>query len=110
MDKNEIKELRDFGIHLLTIGCLSPEQVKRLCELIGDTCERIEELEDALRGIDNWAKAYPVDVFPEPDFNKVANVLKSAGLSLDAVSASNMRHVLTGIKAKVENTLKDKMK
>ena len=48
MDKNEIKELRDFGIQLLTIGCLSPGQVKRLCELIGDTCERVEELEQAV--------------------------------------------------------------
>ena len=44
-----------------------------------------------------WAKAYPVAVFPEPDLKRAAEVLKNAGLSLDAVSASCMRHVLTGV-------------
>ena len=64
-----------------------------------DKCQalkkRIQELEAALERIDNWAKAYPLKAFPEPDFKKVAEVLKAAGLSLDAVSASNMRHVIT---------------
>ena len=43
----DIKELRDFGIQMLTIGCLTEPQIKRLCELIGNVCERIEELEEA---------------------------------------------------------------
>src|SRR5688572_23760039 len=37
--------------------------------------------------LDEWAKAYPLDVFPLPDFARVAEVLKAAGLSLDCVSA-----------------------
>jgi len=70
--------------------------------------KRIEELEAALVKIDNWAKAYPLEVFPEPDFKKAAEVLKSAGLTLDAISASNMRHVINGVKDIVEQALKDK--
>ena len=56
-----------------------------------------EELESKLYRISNWIKAYPLEVFPEPDFKKVAKVLKESGLTLDSVSASNMRHVLNGI-------------
>ncbi|MCJ7482616.1 MAG: hypothetical protein MUO31_06595 [Thermodesulfovibrionales bacterium] len=63
--------------------------------------------EEALRKIDNWAKAYPLEVFPEPDFKKVAEVLKAAGISLDAVSASNMRHVIKGVKGIAEQALKE---
>lgn len=58
---------------------------------------RIERLEEALHRIVQWADAYPLDVFPEPDFKKVNEVLKAAGLSLDQVSASNMRHVVNGV-------------
>ena len=61
--------------------------------------------EEALRKIDNWAKAYPLEVFPEPDFKKVHKVLKAAGLSLDDVSASNMRHVIKGVKGIAEQAL-----
>ena len=68
--------------------------------------KRIEELEKALLRIDNWAKAYPLDIFPEPDFKKAAEVLKAAGLSLDAISASNMRHVINGVKNIAEQALK----
>jgi uncharacterized coiled-coil protein SlyX len=69
---------------------------------------RIRELEYALGRIDNWAKAYPLKVFPEPDFKKVAEVLKAAGLNLDAVSASNMRHVISQVKDITETALKGK--
>lgn len=46
-----------------------------------------------------WGEAYPVDVFAEPsedDFKKAAAALKAQGLTLDAISASNFRHVLKG--------------
>ena len=58
----------------------------------------IEILRDKLYRIKQWAEAYPLNVFPEPDFKKVAKVLKENDLSLDAVSASNMRHVINGVK------------
>src|SRR5574343_185614 len=60
------------------------------------------QMEMALQQIDNWAKAYPLDVFPEPDFKRVREVLEAAGITLDSVSASNMRHVITGIARIVE--------
>lgn len=56
-----------------------------------------ETLKAALERLDEWSKAYPLDVFPEPDMKQVDAVLSAAGLSLDAVSASNMRHVITKV-------------
>jgi hypothetical protein len=41
-----------------------------------------------------WQEAYPLDIFPEPDFAKAAELLKAGDMTLDAISASNMRHVL----------------
>ena len=66
--------------------------------------EQIEELEaqleqarePALR-IKQWCNAYPLDIFPEPDFKLARIGLKSVGITIDQVSASNMRHVLNGI-------------
>lgn len=59
--------------------------------------QQVERLEDALTQIVEWSKAYPLDVFPEPDFKKAAEVLKANGMTLDAISASNMRHVVEGV-------------
>lgn len=74
--------------------------------------ERIEELEaendkfkDALVRIDNWAKAYPRDIFLKPDLKQAAKVLNAAGMTLDAISTDAMRHVLDGVKDIVEQAL-----
>ena len=67
---------------------------------------QIKELKAALLKIDSWAKAYPLKVFPEPDFKKANKVLKAAGLSLNAISASNMRHVINGVNNILEQALK----
>ena len=66
----------------------------------------LEAARDALQQIDNWAKAYPLDVFPEPDFKRVREVLEAAGITLDSVSASNMRHVIKGVERIVADALK----
>ena len=75
--------------------------------------EQIKELEiendkfkDALVRIDNWAKAYPLDVFLKPDLKKAAKVLKTAGMTLDAISADAMRHVINGVKDITKKALK----
>ena len=65
-----------------------------------------DELEAAFAKIKNWTKAYPLQVFPEPDFKKAATVLKAAGINIEAISASNMRHVLEGVKGIVEKAQK----
>lgn len=59
--------------------------------------EAAEALEDKLEQIKTWCRAYPLDVFPEPNWTKVQDALKRDGLSLDVVSASCMRHVTSGI-------------
>ena len=69
---------------------------------------QVKRLREALERLQTWAKAYPLNVFPEPDFKKVAVVLKAAGLSLDAVSASNMRHVISRAKDITDQALKEK--
>ena len=53
--------------------------------------------DDKLDKILQWCKAYPLSVFPEPDFAKARALLEAGGMTLDAISASNMRHVLQGI-------------
>ena len=58
---------------------------------------RIAELEDALQEIKQWGEAYPLEVFPEPDFVKARELLKAGGQTLDAISAHNMRHVVTRV-------------
>jgi len=49
----------------------------------------------ALEQLKQWSEAYPLAVFPEPDFKKAHLVLTAHGMTLDAISASNMRHVIT---------------
>jgi hypothetical protein len=58
---------------------------------------RIDVLEDALREIEEWSRAYPYRVFPEPDLKRVAEVLALNNMTLDSVSASITRHVIDGV-------------
>jgi hypothetical protein len=57
----------------------------------------IERLEEALRRIDDWSRAYPLSVFPKPDFARAAQVLTANGMTLDAISAHVMRHCVEGV-------------
>ena len=91
------------------------EALKKFPSAICPAClfERIKELEaendkykDALVRIDTWAKAYPRDIFLKPDLKKAAKILKAAGMTLDAISADAMRHVLDGVKDIIEQALK----
>ena len=62
--------------------------------------DRIAELEGALEQIDNWSRAYPLDVFPEPTSDQWAMLhaaAKSFSPGIDRFSASNMRHVVTSV-------------
>ena len=70
-----------------------------------DTGDRIEILEGALREIEQWSRAYPLSVFPEPDLHRCAMVLAKEGLSIDTISAHAMRHVLDGVAKIVREAL-----
>ena len=73
-------------------------------------CAHGSERDKALEEIAQWAKAYPLDIFPEPDWKRSAQVLKENGLSLDNISAANMRHVITHVKAMVDAALSNQQK
>lgn len=66
-------------------------------DLIASLRRDLDEALEALTQIEQWAEAYPLTVFPEPDFVKVRELLEAGGITLDSVSASNMRHVLKGV-------------
>ena len=59
--------------------------------------ERIDVLENVLRRIAEWADAYPLEAFPQPELARAREVLEAAGMSLDAISTGAMRHVLEGV-------------
>lgn len=73
-------------------------------------CERCEELEDALRRIEQWSRAYPTNVFHEPsvdECHRAHKLLKANGMTLDAFSASMGRHCLKGVGNIARGALKD---
>jgi hypothetical protein len=57
-----------------------------------------DRLSDKQHAVYEWCNAYPIDIFPEPDFVAVRAALAEHDITIDAVSASNMRHVLDGIR------------
>jgi hypothetical protein len=52
---------------------------------------------EKLRQIADWCRAYPLEIWPEPDLKKARQLLEAGGMTLDAISASSMRHVLKGV-------------
>jgi hypothetical protein len=91
------------------------EEMKRRCyyvrglDDIAASEDKLARATEALERIDQWAKAYPLDVFPEPDWKKARKLLEDGGMTLDAISASNMRHVVKGVGAIVTDALKEIM-
>jgi hypothetical protein len=72
---------------------LGPKMVK-----LEEAKEELEDLREKLRRIRDWCDAYPLKVFPEPNLRRAAMVLQDHGMTLDSISASNMRHVLDGVR------------
>lgn len=61
--------------------------------------EYVEGLETALEQIQQWAEAYPETAFTTPDFDKMREVLKAAGMptALDAAHGTWGRHIAEGV-------------
>jgi hypothetical protein len=72
---------------------------------LGMKAER-EKYEALFAEIKEWSKAYPETVFPTPDWEKVRDALEMNGLTLDSVSAANMRHVIKHIQEMVDETIR----
>lgn len=78
--------------------------LRSLAEQVEQLTADKEKLQERLDQITTWAEAYPLTMFPEPDFKKAHEVLSAAGMTLDAISASNMRHVITQVAAIAKGT------
>ena len=63
---------------------------------INKQVDRIDRYEEALQRIVSWADAYPLTVFPEPDWKRARDALALVGITLDSISAACMRHVVDG--------------
>jgi hypothetical protein len=59
--------------------------------------EENDLMRETLEAIEAWSHAYPYTAFPEPDLEKAHELLKAGGMTLDALSASAMRHVVTEV-------------
>jgi len=59
--------------------------------------DKVGELEAALQRIVQWSEAYPLEIFPPPDYPRARAVLEANGMTLDAISADCMRHVVEGV-------------
>ena len=66
-------------------------------ELINNLTEQLEQKQEKLDQIETWTRAYPLQIFPKPDYKKANEVLQKAGLSLGQITGGAMRHVLKGI-------------
>jgi len=96
-ETGEEKRIKDIIELQNTIGRLVAENQ----ELRSDNRRmaiKNEAMDIVLHRIIAWCNAYPVDVFPEPDLKKVRELLEAGGVTLDSVSASNMRHVINGFR------------
>ena len=83
------------------------EDYKKLSDEYDTLKTRHDKLVEALRKINNWSKAYPLEIFTKPDLKKAHKVLEEAGMTLDAITADAMRHVLNGIKDIVEQAFRE---
>jgi hypothetical protein len=77
-------------------------------ELILDEVQQLRtqlsECQSKLHKINQWCKAYPLDVFPEPDLAVADIILKAHGMGVSSIGASAMRHVLNGLQDIINTT------
>lgn len=79
------------------IAMADPKTIIELLDMLDELEAQNDHLTDLFERLSTWAHAYPLSLFPEPDFEKAREVLKEAGVSLDAISASNMQHVINRV-------------
>ena len=64
-----------------------------------------EQLMETINLLQNWTKAYPLDMFPEPDLKLARKLLTDGGVSYDALNAYSMRHVINGVGKIIDEAL-----
>ena len=66
-----------------------------------------ERLMETINLLQNWTKAYPLDMFPEPDLKLAQKLLTDGGVSYDALNAYSMRHVINGVGKIIDEALNE---
>ena len=66
-----------------------------------------ERLKEAIELLQNWVKAYPLEMFPEPDLKLARKLLTDGGVSYDALNVYSMRHVINGVGRIIDETLNE---
>lgn len=66
-------------------------------EALDKTRERLHDAEEVIAKVDNWARAYPLDVFPEPDIARCAELLNTGGQSIERLAAYARRGAIEWI-------------
>lgn len=66
-----------------------------------------EKLREAIGLLQNWVKAYPLDMFPEPDLKLARKLLTDGGVSYDALNVYSMRHVINGVGRIIDEALNE---
>lgn len=88
-----------------TGGGVDNRPLDQITETFSTAPKLDDAVDDFLAELDGWESAYPLSAFPEPDLKRAAELLKAGGMTLDAVSASNMRHVVSCIAPKARAAL-----
>ena len=81
-----------------------PDELEAFAKLVA--AKEREHYDDLFAHIKGWCEAYPIAAFPEPDFKKAHEVLKANGMTLDAISASNMKHVITQVQKMIDAAIR----
>ena len=66
-----------------------------------------ERLREAIGLLQNWVKAYPLEMFPEPDLKLARKLLTDGGVSYDALNVYAMRHVINGVGRIIDEALNE---
>ena len=78
--------------------------IRRMLET-AEAAER-EKYYELLEEIKVWREAYPLSIFPVPDWEKVLDALTMNGLTLDAISAANLRHAANRFYEMLDETIR----
>lgn len=109
MSREKILFPEQYGVlhEYLTGKSFDENKIRQLKAANGYLELKVERYEDALQEIDDWAKDYPLDVFPEPDLKLAHELLQAGGMTIDAVSASAMRFLLVRVQEIVKKAVND---
>jgi hypothetical protein len=85
------------GVGAISKNESDPARVERIMSELEELRDRVDQLEETLQKIVQWADAYPLDIFPKPDYARARALLEAGGMTLDAISADCMWHVVEGV-------------